>query len=102
PNDAVARAQQDVHKKYVTGAAATATALPQPATDRAEPLRITVSVGGDPVEISLLPAAIPDLLIDRYCAGGWPDARRIGRDILARVTGIQPLAIPGPGSASSI
>lgn len=61
-------------------------------TDRGETRRIYLPIAGEPIWLDVAPQSILGLVIDRYCAAGWPAVNELAQALLA--TAVDPVAMP--------
>lgn len=91
------RALTDAARKYLQEATAEATKAPDAVSNAACPsIDVLITVAGEPVALSIVPGALPDLFLYRYCTAGWQSAMTLGGEVLAHVNGFIPAGgVPG-------
>jgi len=84
-------------RKYLQEATAEATKSPDPVSHSECPsIDVQITVAGEPAVLSIVPGALPGLLLYRYCTAGWQSAMTLGGEVLAHVNGFIPAGgVPG-------
>ncbi len=104
PTTSGERALTDTARRYLQEATADATKTPDAASSNACPsITVHLTVAGEPATVSIVPAALPDLVLYRYCTAGWQSVMTFSGEVYAHVNGFTPYGgIPGASASKPV